>query len=79
MRGKSYPQDVHLWGQGHEYSLRFSNFSSICPFSLSYPHLYTQPLYTFVDSVRTLDTGVNVEDYLVIDCLVITASPEVET
>jgi hypothetical protein len=74
VRGKSYPQDVHLWGQGHEYCLPLSNFSSICPFSLSCPHLYTQRLYTFVDIVRTLDSRVNVGDYLVI-----TASPEVET
>lgn len=71
---KTYPQAVHLWGRGNIFCVLFSNFGAICPFSSSYPHLYTQALYTFVDNMGTGETGVTSEGYLVFP-----TSPEVET
>jgi hypothetical protein len=58
----TYPQAVHAWGKGLANQSLFVIFNTICPFLLSYPHLYTQPLYTSVERVGTDVMGVTSED-----------------
>jgi hypothetical protein len=62
-----------LVGTGKKILVTYRYFSADLSVSASCPQLYTQPLCTFVDKMRTGETGVNIEDHRLI-----ATSPEVE-